>query len=108
MQELIELEPGGGMLKLTSASYWRPSGKNIHRHRDADEDDDWGVTPNEGYEVEVDEEQFAKLLSARLRRDVYKPNYENGSSSEDDLSDPQVDPQLAKAVQYAEAAIGSR
>jgi len=109
VQELIELESGQGMIKLTTASYWRPSGKNIHRHRDADEDDDdWGVTPDKGYEVEVDEEQLGKLLSARLHRDVYKPNHEDDSAGEEDPSDPAVDPQLAKAVEYVEAAIAGR
>ena len=52
VQELIPLEAEQGILKLTTASYWRPSGKNIHRQSDADEDGDWGVKPNEGYEVE--------------------------------------------------------
>jgi carboxyl-terminal processing protease len=33
-------------LKLTTASYWRPNGHNIHRAPDAKETDEWGVRPN--------------------------------------------------------------
>jgi len=105
VQELIYLEPDEGMLKLTTASYWRPSGKNIHRRTGAGEHDDWGVTPDPGYEVKLDEEQFAKIFSARLRRDIHRANHENDSSSEDE---PLVDPQLEKAVQYIQKAIGGR
>ncbi len=107
VQELIPLEAGQGMLKLTTASYWRPSGKNIHRRSDADESDDWGVSPNEGYEVEIDEEQLAKLLSARFRRDIQQRNHEDDSSGDDDRADPVVDPQLAKAIEYIKQAAES-
>ena len=76
------------MLKLTTASYWRPSNQNIHRHSDADEADDWGVIPDKGCRVKVDEEQLAKLLSARFRRDVHRRNHENDSANQDDPADP--------------------
>ena len=51
MQNIIPLENGTTALKLTTASYWRPSEMNIHRFRDSKEKDDWGVKPNPGYEV---------------------------------------------------------
>lgn len=105
VQELIYLQTDQGMLKLTTASYWRPSGKNIHRHSDDDEDDDWGVRPDPGYDVELDEEQFAKIFSARLRRDIHRANHDDDSSSDDE---PPVDPQLQKAIQYVQKAIGAR
>ena len=42
----IELENGQSALKLTTASYHRPSGKNIHRFPDAKDSDEWGVMPD--------------------------------------------------------------
>jgi C-terminal peptidase prc len=40
----------GGELKLTTASFWRPSGKNLNKSSTSGKDDDeWGVTPNKGY-----------------------------------------------------------
>jgi carboxyl-terminal processing protease len=53
VQEIIDLPEGLGSLKLTTASYWRPSGKEIRRKRDATEADDWGVKPNPGFEVKL-------------------------------------------------------
>lgn len=100
VQELIPLEADQGLLKLTTASYWRPSEKNIHRRRDAGEDDDWGVRPNKGYEVEVDSDQLAKLVSARFRRDVRQGNHGQESPPDSNAADPAIDPQLAKAVEY--------
>jgi carboxyl-terminal processing protease len=105
IQELIYLQPEQGMLKLTTASYWRPSGKNIQRRREHTAEDDWGVRPNSGYEVELDAEQRAKLRLARFRRDIYGPK-DQGTPSGDEPSAPYADPQLQKAIQYLQEAIG--
>jgi carboxyl-terminal processing protease len=54
VQNIIEMHQGGDLsaLKLTTASYWRPSGKNIHRFPDSKDSDDWGVRPNDsGYKL---------------------------------------------------------
>ena len=41
VQNIIELEGGRSALKLTTAGYLRPSGKNIHRFEGAGENDDF-------------------------------------------------------------------
>ncbi|HTU91885.1 MAG TPA: S41 family peptidase [Gemmataceae bacterium] len=54
VQNIIEMHEGSdrSALKLTTASYWRPSGKNIHRFPDSKDSDDWGVQPNDtGYQL---------------------------------------------------------
>ncbi|MGH7224320.1 MAG: S41 family peptidase [Gemmataceae bacterium] len=54
VQNIIEMHQGKdrSALKLTTASYWRPSGKNIHRFPDSKDSDDWGVRPNDsGYKL---------------------------------------------------------
>ncbi len=54
VQNIIEMHEGRdpSALKLTTASYWRPSGKNIHRFPDSKDTDDWGVRPNDsGYKL---------------------------------------------------------
>src|SRR5205807_215186 len=53
VQNIIEMEGHETALKLTTASYWRPSGKNIHRFPDSKESDEWGVKPDKGFEVEL-------------------------------------------------------
>jgi carboxyl-terminal processing protease len=53
VQNIIPMEGGASALKLTTASYWRPSGKNIHRFPESKEEDDWGVKPNKDFGVSV-------------------------------------------------------
>ena len=47
VQNVIELERGTSALKLTTASYHRPSGKNIHRFPGMSEKTKWGVMPDQ-------------------------------------------------------------
>ena len=53
VQNIVELEGGASALKLTTAGYHRPNGKNIHRFPDAKDSDDWGVMPDPGFEVKL-------------------------------------------------------
>jgi len=107
VQEVLQLEGGEGALKLTTASYWRPSGKNIHRVKGATEADDWGVMPDKGYEVVVEGEDFTKLHLWRFRRDGYKlPGGESPPAEADQSLDN--DKQLLKAVEYIEQQIGGK
>jgi len=69
VQNVMPFEGGHSALKLTVATYWRPSGKNIHRHVDAKEEDAWGVTPDEGYLVETTDEVAVKIMRLRVKRD---------------------------------------
>jgi carboxyl-terminal processing protease len=104
VQEILDLEPGQGVLKLTMASYWRPSGKNIHRRLNATS---WGVSPDPACEVVVDGQDLAKLLRWRNQRDLYKPNGAPNAPHADP-ADPQIDPQLAKALECVEKAMAKR
>jgi carboxyl-terminal processing protease len=70
VQNVIPMEGGESALKLTTAKYLRPSGKNIHRSQDAPETAEWGVSPNEGLEVAVADETLEKLYRLRRQRDI--------------------------------------
>jgi carboxyl-terminal processing protease len=70
VQNLFLLEGGQSALKLTTASYWRPSGKNIHRLKDAPPTEGWGVSPNEGFEVPLTDEELERVVRARRDRDL--------------------------------------
>ena len=70
VQDVIKLEDGGSALKLTVASYHRPSGKNIHRFPKAKKADEWGVMPNEGYKIPFKIPEWKKYLDYRRDRDV--------------------------------------
>jgi carboxyl-terminal processing protease len=96
VQEIIHLSGGKGLMTLTIAEYRRPNGENIHRNpkkdRDDKDKDTWGVKPNKGYEVVLDEDQTAKLRRWMRRRNREKPS-QNGDA-------PGEDPQLARAIEY--------
>src|SRR5262249_947160 len=70
VQNIIMMEKDTSALKLTTASYWRPSGKNIHRFPDSKESDDWGVKPTPGFEVPMKDEERLEYMIYRSDRDV--------------------------------------
>ena len=53
IQSIYDLPCNFGVLRMTSGSFWRPSGKPIHRKKDASSDDEWGVSPDQDFEVLV-------------------------------------------------------
>src|SRR5208282_2697986 len=70
VQNIIELENGRSALKLTTAAYKRPSGKNIHRFPNSTDKDEWGVMPDLGYELGLNDKETRDLLVDRRNRDV--------------------------------------
>jgi carboxyl-terminal processing protease len=99
VQNVIEMEGGDSALKLTTASYHRPSGKNIHRFPDSKETDEWGVKPNDGYEVKFSQQEMLAQQEARRLRDL--PPDPNSPAPEF------VDTQLQKAVEYLTAQLAA-
>ena len=99
VQNVIELEAGESALKLTTASYHRPSGQNIHRFPDSKEEDVWGVTPNDGYELKFSNEQMRGLMQSQRDREFIRKD-------EPDSEEPEFeDAQLDKALEYIEAQL---
>jgi carboxyl-terminal processing protease len=94
VQNVIELEGGRSALKLTVASYWRPSGKNIHRFRNSKPTDTWGVSPDPGYEVKLEGDDLVQSLRNRRQRDIIR-TYGPGQSP----PEPYIDAQLRKALE---------
>ncbi len=109
VQELISLGDRYGVLKITTATYWRPSNRNINRRPGATEDEPWGVQPNEGLEVKIEGEDLALLNRARALRDIANEELARRwaplrlKRSENDgkglTLDDVTDSQLAKAVE---------
>ena len=72
VQNVINLEAGASALKLTTASYHRPSGKNIHRFPNSKDDDEWGVTPDDGFRLRLDRKEYKDLRTYRRDRDTIR------------------------------------
>ncbi|MFO0961097.1 MAG: S41 family peptidase [Isosphaeraceae bacterium] len=70
VQNILTLEDGASILKLTVATYWRPSGKNIHRFPRAKPSDEWGVSPSEGLAVPLSPAEYETWAEARRDRDL--------------------------------------
>lgn len=84
VQQLIHIESGRSLLKLTTATYWRPSGKNIHRMVGDGPEGEWGVLPDPGLSVEQSKRDYRRWIRYRMLRD---------------LSGEGVDPALAEQLE---------
>jgi carboxyl-terminal processing protease len=98
VQEILDLHPDQGLLKLTMASYWRPSGRNINRSEGVEE---WGVSPNEGFAIPLEEEERVNLAIARRMRDVAESYTKEELAAEDfpEFNDRQLD----AAIEWVES-----
>lgn len=110
VQTVIRMEGGKSALKLTTASYWRPSEHNIHRFPEDGPEKEWGVMPDEGMVVPLTDEQRIARYRWRRRRDVAELVHAPQASSAEgpaagDDSIEANDPQLAKALDVAEKKI---
>jgi carboxyl-terminal processing protease len=114
VQNIILMEHETSALKLTTASYWRPSGKNIHRFPDSKDTDEWGVTPNPGFEVPMKDEERFEYLQWRTERDIVrgktgepapKPAPEKEAADKKAEKKPFSDRVLEKAVDYIKKEI---
>jgi carboxyl-terminal processing protease len=112
VQNILPMDGGkSGAIKLTTAAYYRPSKKNIHRFPDSKEEDEWGVRPsvlkNEKGEVvfdgEVkltDEERRAYYKHRRNRDVLRKPGAAPKNDDKDKDSKDFKDRVLEKALEY--------
>jgi len=75
VQTVIDMEGKTSALKLTTATYFVGKGdkkKNIHRFPDSKETDQWGVKPNDGYEIKLSDEERISYAKWRRLRDIVR------------------------------------
>jgi C-terminal processing protease CtpA/Prc len=94
-----------GEIKLTTASFWRPNMKNLNKTSVKDyktmkpedlEKEDWGVKPDAGYEVKLENEEKIKLDIHLRDREIIPRR--DGPQKEP--KPPVADKQLDKALEY--------
>lgn len=102
VQQLLPLESGRSLLKLTAASYWRPSGENIHRLPGTADSEPWGVTPDNGYEVPLTDEELLAWYQWRRDRDLLAVE---GAEQEPAAGPLEADRALALAVGALQASL---
>ncbi|MCL2623419.1 MAG: S41 family peptidase, partial [Planctomycetaceae bacterium] len=77
VQEMIKLPLNMGTVRLTKSEYFRPSEKNINRGNKGD-DDEWGVSPNDGYALELSDRQSVVTYRIRNLRTIIPGEEELG------------------------------
>ncbi len=119
VQNVLTMDFGRSALKLTTARYYRPNGRNIHRLKDAKEEDEWGVMPDEGLNVLVNDEGFAAILQqwqkasfpviSMSEGDASNSDGESKEKQDDENQNPApsepVDPQLERAIERLRESI---
>ena len=105
MQTVVPLEGESSHLKLTTATYYvgkDDKKKNIHRFPDSKESDQWGVKPNDGYEVKLTDEERINYFKWRRLRDVVRQNGQTAPKVDEQDKVPAdfKDRVLEKALEY--------
>ena len=100
VQEVRELPEGMGTLKLTTARYYLPSGRSIHRMPDASV---WGVDPDPGFHLSMNDQDSRTMIERRRRYEVIGGGNAAGVdrprwSDPDWIRETVADPQLAAAL----------
>jgi carboxyl-terminal processing protease len=114
VQNIILLENDTSALKLTTASYWRPNGKNIHRFPDKKDfeaakidPDEWGVKPDAGYEIPMKEQDRIEYMLYRSDRDIIRKGPKPAEKDKDGQpKKPYEDKALHKALEHLKKEIG--
>lgn len=105
VQEVRVLPDDRGTLKLTTARYYLPSGRNIDRRGEATT---WGVDPSPGFVIDLDNSDYADLFDAHL---PYELIVDDALRPDGTWADPAWieetlhDPQLAAAVRSLTAKL---
>jgi len=94
VQEVIPLDQNGGELKLTVAYYYLPSGRLVHKKKDAT---DWGVEPN--ISVPLTPQQEEQIMKLRVEQEMFKRPQPKVSTQPTTAATTQpTDPQLQRSV----------
>jgi carboxyl-terminal processing protease len=95
IQQMLSLGVTGVGMKLTFGTFFRPSGKNLHRFPGSTAADDWGVRPDPEWNFRISTD-----LSQRLRDDWQRQTLRPGTCVRRlPLDQPDADPQRQAALQ---------
>src|SRR5262249_59709627 len=100
VQTILPFETGG-QLKLTTASYWRPNGKNINKASTPGRDEDeWGVTPDKGFGLNLPTKELYDLQDHLRDAEIIQRPDKRGQGPAAEARPEFRDRQLQMALQY--------
>ena len=93
------------IVKLTTATFWRPNGRNLNKASTKGRDEDeWGVTPNKGYEIKLSKKEENDLFDHQRESEIIRgspPPTTPTSEAKDEFRDRQ----LEMALEYLRGQI---
>ncbi len=107
VQNIQAFPATNGEIKLTTASFWRPNGKNLNKTsvknyekmtKEELEKEDWGVRPDPGYLVKLDRQERFELDKHLREREII-PRRDGPQASKDEAKEFK-DRQLEAALDY--------
>jgi len=82
----------GGELKMTTASFWRPNGKNLNKLSTAGrEEDEWGVTPDKGYVLKLSRKERDDLEHYQREQEIIHRHDSDTKENEPEFKDRQLE-----------------
>src|SRR5262249_19214833 len=71
VQTILNFEETGGRLKITTATFWGPSRKNLNKASTGGKDEeDWGVKPDKGYDMPLSVKDLNDLQDHQRDREI--------------------------------------
>ena len=106
VQNIMELNLGDGPseMKLTTATFWRPSNKNLNKFPNSKEEDDWGVRPHPDYTIKLTPAERGELAE-HLRNSEVIPRRDAPKKPEPSKF---TDRQLAAALEYLQTKVTAK
>lgn len=88
---------GGSLIKLTTASFWRPNNKNLNRTNPVHKDEDtaeWGVKPDPGFNIKISKKELIDLQDFQREQEIiHRPGY-TPSEAKNEFKDRQLEAAL--------------
>ncbi len=102
VQDIEDFGATNAKIKLTTATFWRPNGKNLNKSSTSGKDEDeWGVRPDEGYNVPMTRAERDALFEYLHDQEII-PNRElKPKEPKSEVKDKQLD----SALEYLRSQI---
>lgn len=102
VQNIMDFKPTGGQIKLTTASFWRPNGKNLNKSStQGTEGEDWGVIPDKGFLIKLTKKERDDLAESQRDAEIIPRR----DAPKKEAKPPFKDKQLETALEYLRGQI---
>jgi carboxyl-terminal processing protease len=83
----------GGLLKITTATFWRPNGRNLNKASTSGKDEeDWGVKPDKGFDLHLSVKELNDLQDHQRDAEIIpRPGAKKKDANASAFRDRQLD-----------------